>query len=322
MEYSKISPIEKKFSRFIVGTGNVVDDDTINESFDRLDAALDRGINVIDTAMGYGRGTSETALGKYFESRKNRDDLVVISKCCHPAPPFTCHRVNEGAIREDFENALRKMKTDYIDIYLLHRDDPTTPVSEIIDTLYEYYKKGQMLAYGVSNWTIPRIEEANAYAASKGIPGFIVSSPNYSLMQQYAEPWPMNCVTIAGPENKENRKWYVEHKMPVLAYSSMAMGMASGRVTREDHSILSPNGAKAYLGEENFKRLDRAQELAKEKGCSVAQISMAFVLDGEMDVYPIIGAANGAEMDSSIAALDLKLTPQEIAYLDLESDER
>lgn len=322
MEYSKFKPLDKKVSRFIVGTMNIVNQEDNSTDFARLDAALERGINTLDTAMGYGRGTTEIALGKYFESRKNRDDIFLISKACHPSPFRT--RVHGFDLSADLYDALAKMKTDHIDLYMLHRDDVNIPVSELIDTLYKHYKEGKILAYGVSNWTIPRIEEANAYARENGMPEFIVSSPNYSLAEQYCEPWAPGCVTISGPENKEARKWYAEKQMPVLAYSSMAQGLFSGRVTRENFEknpeIVSPQCAKAYCGDSNFTRLERAGELAKKKGCSIPQIALAFILSGDMDVYPIIGAANAEELDSSIGSLNVRLTPDELSYLDLKAD--
>ena len=113
MEYSTFEEGGKKVSRFIVGTMNIINKDDNEEDFKRLDDALELGINVIDTAMGYGRGTTEMALGKYFESRKNRDEVFLISKCCHPSPWRT--RVTTFDMEADLNDALVKMKTDYIE---------------------------------------------------------------------------------------------------------------------------------------------------------------------------------------------------------------
>ena len=90
MEYGKFTPEGKDVSRFIVGTMNIIDKEDLTDDFNRLDDALNLGINVFDTAMGYGRGTTEIALGKYFESRKNRDDVFLISKCCHQIGRASC----------------------------------------------------------------------------------------------------------------------------------------------------------------------------------------------------------------------------------------
>lgn len=324
MEYSKFNTIDKKVSRFIVGTMSIVDKEDLKEDFERLDAAVEMGINTLDTAMGYGRGTTEIALGKYFKSRRNRDQIFLISKACHPSPWRT--RVNTFDLEADLNDALVKMNTDYIDLYMLHRDDDTKPVGPIIDTLYKYYKAGKILGYGVSNWTVERIEEANEYAKANNMPPFIVSSPNYSLAQQYAEPWAPGCITISGPENKKSQEWYAANQMPVLAYSSMARGLFSGRITREQWlnrpEEIDPVCNKAYCGDTNFTRLERAEQIAKEKGVSIPQIALAFILCGEMNVFPIIGAANKEELTSSIGSLLVKLTKEEVEWLDLKRDNR
>lgn len=324
MEYSRFAGLDKKVSRFIVGTANIVDSDDLNEDFERLDDALALGINTLDTAMGYGGGTTEIALGKYFKSRRNRDAFFIISKACHPNP--WRKRVTPFDLSCDLHDALAKMGVDYIDLYMLHRDEVTVPVEPLIDILNRHYNEGKIRSYGVSNWTTARIEEANNYAVKNGLEPISVSSPNYSLAEQYSEPWAPGCITISGPENEAERKWYAANQMPVLAYSSMARGLFSGRITREMWEKKSPEidsvCEKAYCGDSNFKRLERAEILAKEKGVSVPQIAMAFILCGEMNVFPIIGAANKAEMESSIGALEVKLTPGEVLWLDLRSDER
>lgn len=324
MEYSVFKPLDKKVSRFVIGTASIVASDDNSKDFDRLDAALDVGINVIDTAMGYGRGTTEIALGNYFQQRGKRDQFFLISKCCHPSPWRT--RVNTYDLEADLNDALVKMHTDYIDLYLLHRDDPSKPVGPIVETLAKYQKAGKILGYGASNWTTERIDEANAYAAEHGLPPFIVSSPNYSLAQQYQDPWAPGCLTISGPENEKARQWYVDNQMPVLAYSSMARGLFSGRFTREmfekTPEKFDPVCAKAYCGPENFTRLERCAEIAKERGCEIPQVAMAFILDCPMNVFPVIGAETRDEMLSSIGALDVKLTQAEVDYLDLKRDDR
>lgn len=324
MEYSSFPPLTNKVSRFIIGTASIVASDDNSKDFDRLDAALEVGINVLDTAMGYGRGTTEVALGKYFKERGKRDRFFLISKACHPSP--WRKRVTTYDLESDLNDALAKMGTDRIDLYMLHRDDPATPVGPIMETLNKYIKAGKILACGASNWTTERLDEANAYAAQNGLEPFIVSSPNYSLAQQYKDPWAPGCLTISGPENEKVREWYVKNQMPVLAYSSMARGLFSGRITRElfekSPESIDPVCLKAYCGPENFIRLERCEELAKEKGCTIPQIAMAFILDCPMNVFPVIGAETREEMESSIGALEIKLTPAEVEWLDLKSDRR
>lgn len=320
----RIGQVEKPLSRLIVGTMNIMDGPELEPDFQRLDLALEMGIGSLDTAMGYGRGTTEIALGKYFKSRGNRDRFFLISKACHPSP--WRKRVTPFDLSADLHDALAKMGTDRIDLYMLHRDEPTVPVSVLMDVLHRHLTEGKILSYGVSNWTTARIAEANAYAKANGMQPIAASSPNYSLAQQYQEPWAPGCVTVSGPENRTEREWYEKTGMPVLAYSSMARGLFSGRISREQcrerPTEVDPVCLKAYCGDENFTRLERAGELAGRKGVTVPQIAMAFILSGDMNVFPIIGAANREEMESSVQALEIRLTPAERAWLDLETDAR
>ena len=143
---------------------------------------------------------------------------------------------------------------------------------------------------------------------------------------QVKNPFAPGCVTIAGNKNAEAQEWYTKNQMPVLAYSSMARGLFSGRITREllknDPDQIDMFCRIGYCYEENFVRLDRCQEIAQEKGCTIPQVAMAYVLDSPLNAFPVIGAANRAEMESSLGALDVKLTPQEVLYLELKADAR
>jgi aryl-alcohol dehydrogenase-like predicted oxidoreductase len=322
MQYIQIDPFKAKASRLVLGTMNITDPEGKEEDFKRLDAAVELGINVIDTAEGYGMGNTEVALGKWMDSRKNRSKLILVTKGAHPN--FYRKRVTPFDVTSDLHNSLAKLKTDYIDLYFLHRDDLDKPVGIIMDCLNDLKKQGLILSYGASNWTTTRIAEANEYAKAHGYQPFTVSQPNYSLAQQYAEPFAPGCVSISGPENEKERAWYTKSQMPVFAYSSLAGGLFSGRITRElfeKHPEEIPQYCRvAYCGEENFTRIERARALAEKKNCSMPQIALAFVLTSDMNMFPIVGCANRAELESSIQALDIKLSSAERDWLDLKTN--
>jgi len=153
---------------------------------------------------------------------------------------------------------------------------------------------------------------------------FTTSSPNYGLADQIADPWGPGCVSISGPGNRDARDWYEATKMPVLAYSSLARGLFSGRITpdnfEETSSTLDQACLTAYCHAPNFERLGRALHLAKEKGASVPQIVLAFLFASPVNVFPIVGAANGDEFKNNVDAFDLALSETERAWLDLEVD--
>ena len=178
--YGKIPGLEKSVSRMIFGTAiaPMIEGKNADEL---LDAALAKGINTFDVARGYGR--AEESLGGWMKRRDNREQVVVISKCGNcDSGGSVC--VNRKVIETELAESLQALQTNYIDIYLLHRDDSKTPVGELIDTLNKLQKTGKIKVFGVSNWTHERIEEANRYAKEHQLQGFSVSSPHFGLAEK------------------------------------------------------------------------------------------------------------------------------------------
>lgn len=320
MEYVKFEGIDKKVSKFFIGTLGMLPHEK-EKHFKTLDAAYDLGITAIDTARAY---DSEPTIGEWIKTRGIRENIVLLSKGAHPTDYR--QRVTPYDIDSDLAETLAELQTDYLDIYLLHRDDPTLPVGPIVEKLNEHQAAGRIRVFGGSNWTHTRLEEANEYAYAHNLSPMAVSSPNFSLAEQVKNPFAPGCVTIAGNKNAEAQAWYIKNQMPVLAYSSLARGLFSGRITREllknDPDSIDQFCRIGYCYEENFVRLDRCREIAEEKGCSIPQVAMAYVLDSPLNAYPVIGAANRSEMESSIGALNVKLTPQDVLYLELKTDTR
>ncbi|MFW5841282.1 MAG: aldo/keto reductase, partial [Planctomycetota bacterium] len=234
-------------------------------------------------------------------------------------------RVTPFDITSDLHDSLARLGFEYIDLYLLHRDDATQPVEGIVDVLNEHLAAGRIHAFGASNWTHKRIAEANAYARQNGLTGFVASSPNFSLAQQNAEPWE-GCVSISGPSQADARKWYQSTQMPLMSWSSLAGGFFAGQ-TRNDtleafQQSLDGMVRTSYASEENFRRLKRAETLADEKGLTVAQIAAAWVLCSPMNTLPMFGPRSLEEFDQNLAALDVVLSDAERDWLDLRSDQR
>lgn len=320
MEYTKINGIDKKASKFFMGTLFMFSSEK-EKHFKTLDAAYDLGITCFDTARAY---DAEDTVGEWMQKRGNREDIILLSKGGHPSDYR--QRITPYDIDSDLFESLAQLQTDYLDIYLLHRDNPELPVGPIIEKLNEHHAAGRMKVFGGSNWTHQRLEEANEYAYKHGLVPMTISSPNFSLAEQVKNPFAAGCVTIAGNANADAQAWYTKNQMPVLAYSSIARGFFSGRVSRE---LLAADPEKidmfcriGYCYEENFVRLDRVKEIAEEKGCSIPQVAMAYVLDSPLNTFPVIGAANLAELESTIGSLNVKLTPQEVLYLELKTDSR
>ncbi|MHC5058998.1 MAG: aldo/keto reductase, partial [Planctomycetota bacterium] len=182
---------------------------------------------------------------------------------------------------------------------------------------------GRIRAFAGSNWTHDRLAEANEYAEKRGLVGFAASSPNFGLAEQVEDPWGPGCTSLSGPANTDAREWHARTRTAVFAYSSLARGLFSGRITRENFRGAADGACrKAYCHEVNFARLDRARELAGEKGISVAQIALAWALAQPLEVYALTGGASAEEIAQNAAAADIELTQPELDWLDLRRDDR
>jgi len=318
MEYGTIPGVDKPASRLVLGT-MIVDIRERERSFALLDAALELGCTTLDTAWVYAGGNSERGIGAWMQERGNREQVLIVTKGCHHNADRK--RVTPFDLTADLHDSLARLRTDYVDVYLLHRDDPDVAVGPIVEVLNEHLRAGKVRAFGGSNWTHQRIAEANAYAAARGLTPFTVSSPNFGLAEQVLDPWGPGCVTVSGPQNEAARAWYASSQMPLLAYSSLARGLFSGRVTPENYAEVAPTldraAQTAYCHEVNVRRLARATELARQRGVNVPQIVLAFMFGSGLNVYPIVGAASRDELAENLRAFEVKLTEQERAWLDL-----
>ncbi len=319
MDYGKLPGLKKPVSRLIQGTMMHGDDDAMQKALDEYFAL---GINTFDTAHVYQGGDNERRVGRWIKARNNRDEIVILAKGAHPMQGRK--RVNPADITSDINDSLERFGVDHLDIYLLHRDDPDVPVGEIMDVLNDHLKAGRIGVIGGSNWTHQRIAEANAYAEANGLTPFVASSPNYSLAEQFQPPWD-DCLTISGPQAVDARAWYQESQMALLTWSSLAGGFFTGRFTRENLEQMKGEYfdelvLKSYAYEANFQRLDRVNELRTKYDLSVPQMALAYVMNQPLNIFAIVGSKNGAELQANIDAMNLKLTPGELAYLDLRAE--
>lgn len=321
MKYGTLPGVSKPISRLVQGTATDMDTSDPEACFALLDMALAHGINTFDQAHVYGAAKSEM-VGRWMQERGVRDQVVILAKGAHQS---SRPRVTPEDITSDLNDALRWLQTDSIELYVLHRDNPAVPVGPIVETLNALQTEGKIGAFGGSNWTTARLQETNAYAQARGLTPFAVSSPNFSLADQVEPPW-ADCLTISGPQHETDRAWYAQSDMALFPWSSLAGGFFSDRFHRDNLDTLALEGGftqlaiRCYCSEPNFQRLDRARELGEQKGRTVPQIALAFVLCQPFNVFPLISCANEAMFDANVGALDIMLTPQELAYLDLKAD--
>ena len=320
MQYGHVPGLDRPVSRLVQGSIMVSSED-IPGSFALLDAIVGLGCNTIDTAHVYGQGDVERTVGRWVAERGNRDQVVIICKGAHHSQDR--RRVTPHDITADIYDTLARLQFDHLDLYLLHRDDPSVPVGPIVETLHAHRVAGRIGPYGGSNWSHERIAEANAYAAAHGLHPFVASSPNFSLADQYQAPWE-GCISISGPANAAVRAAYQASQMPLFTWSSLAGGFFSGRLRRDNldsfEEYLDRLAVTSYAGEENFRRLDRAQALAEARGLSIPQVAMAYVMSQPLNIFALVGCRTVEEFRDNVVASEVRLSDQECAWLDLRAD--
>lgn len=316
MEYKHITDVKKPVSRIVFGTatGAMMRGENVFRLLDEIFAA---GIRTFDTARAY--GMAEKSLGAWMAARNCRTDTVILSKGCYPLPGSREPRVTPEAIREDVNQSLKMLGTTFLDIYMLHRDNPKAPVGPLVETLNELREEGKIGTFGGSNWSYRRIDEANEYAYAHDMFGFDVSSPAYSLAVQKEAPWDYGCVDISGPSHGAERDWYQDKGVEVFAYASLGHGFLSGKLRANEakraQRLLDAYAVKGYLCQQNLERLARAEKLAGKKRATVPQIALAWLLQQPLSPMAICSASTARKMLSNIKALDLELSAEELRWL-------
>ena len=318
MKFTTIDGIEKKASRLVYGTPGASAAGDEEKAFACYDLAYAYGFRIFDNANSYGE--AEKTLGKWLEKSSRRENIILLDKGCNPGAVYREADVfSAETIRSQVAESLSRLRTSYLDMYILHRDDPSKPVDEIVEVLNELHAAGTIGQFGGSNWTLERTLEANEYASAHGLQGFTVCSPNYSYARLVRDPWG-GSVTISGNANAAFRKWLAETKMPVFNYSSLGRGYLSGRYRTDGALPVEDCIAEApileYHSPENVERLRRLEVLAKEKEATVSQIAMAWLLHQPLNLFPITSPTSEKHMRETVHAFDIALTDGDLSFLD------
>ena len=300
MKYARVAGLDKDVSRLVMGVDN---QETLTHAAAIFDDFVERGGTTFDTAYIYGGGRGEKLLGQWLTSRGNRDEVVVIGKGAHT--PYC----DPESITRQLNESLERLQTDHVDLYLMHRDNEEIPVGEFVDVLDEHFKAGRIKAYGGSNWSTTRFDEANEYAEANGKQPFTLLSNHLSLARAYDVPW-KGCRHVS---DDESQAWLRDRQVALFPWSSQARGFFTGRAKPEDRS--DEELVRCFYSDENFRRLDRARELGAAKGVEPTAIALAWLLHQPYSVFPLIGPRHISETRTSLPGLSVELTPEEVAWL-------
>jgi aryl-alcohol dehydrogenase-like predicted oxidoreductase len=270
--------------------------------------ALDAGVNFIDTADVYSEGLSEEITGRAIASSgRKRSDIVLATKAFGQTGPGPNDRsASRGHIMDAVKASLKRLGTDYIDLYQIHGFDRITPIEETVRALDDLVRQGHVRYVGVSNWTAWTIMKALGIADKHGWARF-------STLQAY--------YTIAGRDlEREIAPLLEDEKLGLMVWSPLAGGLLSGKYDRNGNG---PEGSRRASfdfppvdKDRAFDCVDVMREIADERGVSVARIALAWVLHQRFVMSVIIGAKTIEQLDDNLAATQIKLTTEELAKLD------
>jgi aryl-alcohol dehydrogenase-like predicted oxidoreductase len=301
----KVSGLSHAVSRLVLGCDNK---ETAEEGAPVWDHWLEVGGNTFDTAHIYGGGKHERALGDWIRQRGLAKDVVVIGKGAH-----TPNCTPEG-IGTQLTQSLERLQLDHVPVYIMHRDNPDVPVGEFVDALNMENNRGRIGIFGGSNWSTSRLAEAQAYAKAKGLKAPTVLNNNLSLAVMEKPVWG-GCISS---NNASDLKFLRDTNTVHFSWSSQARGYFLPEELRnrlpEDTRPETCFGSAA-----NAERRTRAEKLAKQHGVSANNIATAWVLNQSFPSFALVGPRTTSEIDSSLPAIGVTLTQDEISWLNLEA---
>lgn len=278
-----------------------------------LDRFVEAGGNFLDTAAVYadwtpaGKGASERAIGQWITKRRPQN-LIVATKGAHPElSSMGVPRFSHADIESDLNASLKYLGVETIDLWYLHRDDPSAPVEEILSILEDQRREGKLRYYAASNWRTARLQEAELAARKMGAAGFVANQPMWSL----AVPDMTGSDPTIVAMNAETLAWHEASGLTAIPYSSQANGffqkVAQGRPVA--------NSLVAYesdlVRETNHTRFARLETLSRETGLSFTQLVLGYLRSHDFPVVPIIGSRTREQLADSLSGADVRLSPEQ-----------
>jgi aryl-alcohol dehydrogenase-like predicted oxidoreductase len=272
--------------------------------------ALEAGINFFDTANMYSYGSSEEILGRALKDFANRDDVVIATKLRHPMRPGPNGKgLSRKAVMTEVDHSLRRLGTDYIDLYQIHRNDHTTPLEETLEALHDLVKAGKVRYLGASSMHAWEFAKALHLQKQYGWARFVSMQDHYNL--------------LAREEEREMIPLCLDEGVGAIIWSPLARGrLARAWDDARSTARAETDGAFADLlytpAEETANRaiIDAVGKIAAERGVTRAQIALAWLHGKPVVTAPLVGANTTAQIDDAVASLDIELTDEELAALE------
>ncbi len=312
MKYKPLKHTDLKLSAVVLGTDGFGSAVEPSRAYALLDTYTFLGGTVLDTAECYskwipgGEHASETLLGRWMREKKNRQEILLSTKGGF-YPYGTKPRLSREDIFADLEGSLKRLGTEYVDIYWLHRDAPELPVEDMMDTLSLAVKQGKVRYIGVSNWKCERLEQANQYCKAAGYPCLIGSQLQYSPAKPNVQNNEPDLVLM----NDREYAYFKEHDLSVFGYAAQAKGFFT-RYLQGGKEALSVKAYERYYNAETLQAYETLRQLSEHHGCSIGAVTVAALVNQyDFDTFPIVGCKTVEQLKDSLAGADLVLSKEE-----------
>ena len=314
MEYTNLGKTGLKVSRICLGMMTYGDPNwrdwilTEDEGRPFVRKAIESGINFFDTADMYSVGVCEEVTGRLLREFAPRDEVVVATKVFMPMKEdINARGLSRKHIMDAIDNSLRRLKMEYVDLYQIHRWDYTTPIEETMEALNDVVRAGKARYIGASSMFAWQFAKAQYVAEKNGWSRFVSMQNHYNLV--YRE------------EEREMNPLCLDQGVGLIPWSPLARGFLAGNRKKAGNGPTKRAKSddiadRLYFQEGDFDVVNRAVELAEKRGVTPAQVALAWLLHKPAMTAPIIGASKMPHLEQAVAAVDVKLSDEEIAYLE------
>lgn len=309
MKYSNVGNTGLKVSKICLGAMNYGDPVSEVEAVNIVKSAIGLGVNFFDTADAYSGGRSEEILGKALKG--DRQTVVIATKVCgKTGPGANDSGLSRAHIMQAIEGSLKRLQTDYIDLYYAHTQDFETPIEETLRAMDDLIRQGKVRYIACSNFTAWQLCKARGLSALYNLAKFECVQPPYNLLTRDIE---MELLPLCA-----------EDKIGVCVYNPLAGEMLTGKHVfgkppaegRFTHKIMGQGYLERYWSEKNFEAVDRLKQLAAEHGCSMPQFALGWILNNGTITSVLSGTTAIGQLKENISATEIKLSPEELNVCD------
>lgn len=306
----------RRVARIALGSTNFGGTTAEGTARELLDTYWQAGGNYLDTAHVYGdfvtprNGESERVIGRWLSDNRLRDAAFLSTKGAHHVlGTEPVGRLSREELKRDMEESLEALRTDHVDIYWLHRDNPAYTVGQVMENLQELLEKGCTKLIGASNWTCKRIMEANEYAGKHGLTPFYGNQPQFSLPIQ-TKPNDFSLVQA----DAEMLEMHKNTRMLMTPYSSQAKGFLY-KLDTFGAEALGEKAQRRFLTPENLAIYERCRKVSGETGLSVAALGLLWLCAQDFPLIPLVGASKPEQLKPLIEAADAEITKEQRDYI-------